>query len=703
MKFPSFIGGFYTGESPTALAARTMNWYVENVEAPGGRNKQVLYPTPGVRTFVDTAGLNGRGAFAQSGRAFFAIGNKLFEVFADFTAIDRGTMVTDSNPVTIQSNGDGGDELFITSGDHGYVYDLSANTLTQVVSSGATQGGMLDGYFLRIDALNSTLYISDLLDGTTWDPTQFAQRSIAPDPWIGMAVNYREIWLFGTETSEVWYDAGTSPFPFAPHPSGLVPYGITATFSVKNVNGTLIWLARTKSGRGQVVAAQGFNPKVISTHALQVAIDSYEEITDAVGDTFDFFGHTFYLLTFPSAQASWLYDLTTGVWTEIGTWVSGLNDYIAWRPLFHCFAFNKHLIADRASGTVMELSTAFGTDIEGRSIRRLRQAPVPMQELKRVFIREFSLYMETGLPFDPVPPSVTTVTSAEQYRASVLANGAEAYWTLNETSGDLLQDDASNGHEVMLMGPGVPTYAVAGAIGGGTIGLGFADPLGVSGTLTDLDVFIPGEGGAIEFWIRPTANSALPSLLVGNEDALGAVTGVVVQAGLTLALQGGAATTPLIAGGLYHAVLSVDAAGLATWFLNGVANGTTSVTGPIAINRLFGTQINPGPRALLAGLVDCLAIYPAPLSQATALDHYQLGLGLGQSSEPLVALRKSGDGAKTWGNERTRGTGKIGKYKTRVFWSNCGSGRDPYIEIAVSDTIPWRLVDAFIEMDGGRS
>jgi hypothetical protein len=61
------------------------------------------------------------------------------------------------------------------------------------------------------------------------------------------------------------------------------------------------------------------------------------------------------------------------VWTEIGTWVSNLNSYIAWRPLFHCFAFNSTSCRPRER-SIMELSTDFGTDIEGRNIRRLRQA-----------------------------------------------------------------------------------------------------------------------------------------------------------------------------------------------------------------------------------------------------------------------------------------------------------------------------------------
>ena len=53
--------------------------------------------------------------------------------------------------------------------------------------------------------------------------------------------------------------------------------------------------------------------------------------------------------------------------------MSNLNSYIAWRPLFHCFAFNSTSCRPRER-SIMELSTDFGTDIEGRNIRRLRQA-----------------------------------------------------------------------------------------------------------------------------------------------------------------------------------------------------------------------------------------------------------------------------------------------------------------------------------------
>ena len=77
-------------------------------------------------------------------------------------------------------------------------------------------GDFLDGFFLALDASTSTLRISALEDGTTWDPAQVAQRNAGADRWVAMKVCNRLIYLLGQQTSEVWWNDGGSPFPFSP-------------------------------------------------------------------------------------------------------------------------------------------------------------------------------------------------------------------------------------------------------------------------------------------------------------------------------------------------------------------------------------------------------------------------------------------------------------------------------------------------------
>jgi hypothetical protein len=71
------------------------------------------------------AAVAGRGLFYQEGRAFAVAGGKLHEFFADFTTIERGDVAQDSNPGTMTTNGDGGGQLQITSGNVVYNFDLA--------------------------------------------------------------------------------------------------------------------------------------------------------------------------------------------------------------------------------------------------------------------------------------------------------------------------------------------------------------------------------------------------------------------------------------------------------------------------------------------------------------------------------------------------------------------------------------------------
>lgn len=397
--YPRFLGGSYVAQSPMSDQELTFNFYPEQ-KAPGNAFQAAqydLYPTPGVETYGASTGSQGRGSFAQDGRMWVVISSTLFEVVAGGALTSRGTVAIDSNPATICTNGDGGGQLFITSGDNGYILDLTSNVFSQVRTGATTMGFSIDGYFGALDGATSTLFLSDLLDGTTWDPTQFAQRSIQSDPWISAIVLDRYVWLLGTETSEIWYNAGTFPFPFAPHPSGLVGYGTAAAFSPKVVSGTLAWVTQTADGIGQVVSASGFSPQIISTPALDVALASYAMLSDGIGDAYQDLGHTFYILTLPGANATHVYDLTTGLWHNRGTWLAESMRYDAWRPIHHAFAFGKHLMLDRASGLIYHLTSSVAVDVESRPLRRLRRAPLLQSTDKRIFVAAFELLLEWGL------------------------------------------------------------------------------------------------------------------------------------------------------------------------------------------------------------------------------------------------------------------------------------------------------------------
>jgi hypothetical protein len=259
MILSGLVGPSYRSLSKNADPAECINWYLEATEDGNAKAGAVLYPTPGFTVYLNLTPGPVRAMFqSHDDRVFVVSGFNFYEVLSTGTATLRGTVSMDGNPATICSNGAAGGQLFITSGDLGYCYDLTTNTLTTVLASGASQGAYLNNVFIALDVDLSVIRLSEIDDGSTWDPTQFAQRSYAADPWVAMEVVNSELWLLGSRTSEVWTNQGLFPFPFAPIPGAFFNTGCGAPFSVGIVDSVLVWVAQNAQGDATIVRANGY-------------------------------------------------------------------------------------------------------------------------------------------------------------------------------------------------------------------------------------------------------------------------------------------------------------------------------------------------------------------------------------------------------------------------------------------------------------
>lgn len=390
------------------------NLYLQRNESPGAASKWSLLGRPGLSVFATADQGPGRGLFAQDGRAFGLLGYKLQELAQGGALTDRGDVARDGNPASLASSGDAGAELLIASARSVYVFDLVTNTLSAAVG-GLTldQVGYLANRFLGLDRATSTFWVSDLLTGATW--SLFAQRGIGSDKWQAIFVADAYVVLFGSETSEFWFaDPAAYPFPFSPVPGVLLQYGIAAPDSVAGVDKQPVWLSKSAAGQGMVHRGNGTGePTRISTHALETEFASYATIADAQGSSHQWNGHTLYILTFPTANKTWEYDHTASqqagapCWYQRATLRNGIQE--AWRGLGHCFAFGKHLVADRATGAIYEMSDAVHTD-NGEPIRRVRRAPFITNSPLTNFYKSFQLLCQTGMGLQTGQGSDPTIT-----------------------------------------------------------------------------------------------------------------------------------------------------------------------------------------------------------------------------------------------------------------------------------------------------
>ena len=413
MKYPNFIGPSYVSANLLSDQEELFNWYLEILESSGAKNRFHYLPTPGQQAFVSVADVGTRALFSMNNFTRAVVGPTLYSLASTNSATSLGTMTQDSNPATISYNGVAGNRLMITTGGNVYYENLTTNVVTQVAGVSGTMGGMIDGYFVAFRAGSTTvapeIRISPLNDTTgVWDPTQFQQRSIAPDPWKAMVLDgNRQIWLIGEQTSEVWTDFGSFPFPFAPIPGAVLKSGTCAPFSAAAASDRVLWLEQTSSGAGKVVAAKGYSAQRVSTHAVETAIAGYARtstINDAEAMVYQDQGHEFYILNFPQANASWAYDLTVAdtlgsayAWHRRGLWVPGRNQFELWTPRVHCYAFGQHLVGSRGNGTIATMDVAIGSELGGSAIRRMRRTAGIFDEYEKVTVRSLQFYFESGL------------------------------------------------------------------------------------------------------------------------------------------------------------------------------------------------------------------------------------------------------------------------------------------------------------------
>lgn len=420
--FPGFIGGSNTSQSLIADAERTVNLFVESTQSQTAKTVAALMPTPGYQRWsaAGVTEVGSRGAVVANGRLFFLIGAKLYEFSMTGVPTARGTVVQDANLGQLVWNGVIGGQLGICSGGNVYSYDLTTNTLSGILLTGGyTHLCYAKGYGLALNPTTGKVNLSNLNNLSVWGAGTFFQRSNFADPWQAMwSDSSALVWLVGTESFEVWSLSNpSSTQPFAPLSGLSGRFGIAAPFAYGVSGVGMVWIARNGPEGGAIpVWTQGSSPQAVGTYAVNTAIAGYlktAKISDAELLMYHDAGHTFANIAFPSAPHTWALDLEARGWAERGKWNSLNGSYELWTPRVHADCFGKHLVGDRTTSAIWEMSTAFATETDGTGIRRLRRTPGTTQEGKRIPINRLFLLMDTGVADQNIDPIATMRMSTD--------------------------------------------------------------------------------------------------------------------------------------------------------------------------------------------------------------------------------------------------------------------------------------------------
>ncbi len=394
MKTP-ILGQSYVARSVNAADNRLINLFPE-ATPEGGKEAGFFSRCPGLRK-VTTVGFGPiRGIWRLGAYAYVVSGSELYKVDSTWTTTFIG-FVSGTGPVSMSDNGI---QLFVACNPQSYIYNTNTSVFQQITDPGfpgAGNVGYLDGYFVFNEPGTQKVWVTSLLDGLTVDPLDFASAEGAPDMLVALICDHREVWLFGTNSIEVWYNAGLADFPLTRIQGAFNEIGCSAPYSVAKLDNSIFWLGSDARGNGIVYKAQGYTGIRLSTHAIEFAIQGYGDISDAVGYTYQQEGHAFYVLNFPSANATWVYDVSVEGWHERASFVNG--NFIRHRSNCQVNFNNEIVVGDFENGNLY----AFDLDVYADNgavqkwMRSWRALPPGQNNLMRTAQHSLQLDAESGV------------------------------------------------------------------------------------------------------------------------------------------------------------------------------------------------------------------------------------------------------------------------------------------------------------------
>jgi hypothetical protein len=367
------VGGSYKHDSLPFDAQETINLFVER-GGPLSKSRSILRRFPGLKVWATVSAGNGpiRGMYVTSNDRFFVVrDNVLYEFDSSATETNRGTLTTLSGNVTMTDNGT---QLVIADGQDIWVLVFATNALAKATDSeglapmNTPVTDFADGYVFGFDPSEplGTWRHSNLNNANTWSVLDVYTAEGSPDALITLKVLNRQLWLFGSKSFEVWYDRGgdNAPTPtWSRIPNTFQNIGCAAKSSVSVIRGLIFWLGASKDGENIVwMSGEGYKPVQISNKAMETTIAGFTTVSDATSYTFEYLGHFFYALTFPTGNKTFVFDITENEWTNWTYRNITTGEQERQRAINHVFFDRKSFAGDYENGNIYELSKTTYTD-----------------------------------------------------------------------------------------------------------------------------------------------------------------------------------------------------------------------------------------------------------------------------------------------------------------------------------------------------
>lgn len=400
---------FYEDNARSGTTDQCINLFPEQYNTAKGLKVGLLSLTPGLTTPVVVVGTGPiRGKFAAAnGMMYVVSGTKLYQVDVNWAVTTLGTIGSSTGPVSII---DSPTQILVVDGTGAWCYNFAAvpPTFVQVIPNAQTNAAApnvaiyQDGFGIVNSARSNEIYQSNYNDLSLFaslpGPTAnnaFVQNN--PQNVLTMYDFKDEAWIFKQKAIEVWINQGNPGFSFGQLQGVSIPVGVDAPASIARVGSSLFWLGADDQGKGVVYQSIGYDAKPVSPFALSALFRSYNVTNDAIGSAYQFDAHFFYVLTFPSQNTSWGYDVTSGKWHQRAFFTGG--QFTRELANSYCFFNGQNLVGDYRNGNIYALSESLYTDNGSprKWLRSWRALPEAEAQGPPMSFDSLEIIMETGI------------------------------------------------------------------------------------------------------------------------------------------------------------------------------------------------------------------------------------------------------------------------------------------------------------------
>lgn len=248
----------------------------------------------------------------------------------------------------------------------------------------------LAGFFVASILNSGRYYISDSYNGLSWPSLDFNNAESNPDDLIAVIAENGQLKLLGQKTTEFAGVSGGQEFPFSTIQGSAIEWGLAARFSLSKSDNSIMFLGRNRQGEVKVISLQGYAPVDVTGTNMAHIFNDGNEVSNATAFSYMQDAHSMYQITFPTLGETWLYDGSTGAWSQLQG--NGISRH---RAETYTQYINRRLVSDYENGNVYFLDKNTYTDNGEMIARRLTGKHINSSG-EMLALSKLQIEMETG-------------------------------------------------------------------------------------------------------------------------------------------------------------------------------------------------------------------------------------------------------------------------------------------------------------------